>query len=936
MGRIILTVVLAMAAVVSQPTGWAQSAASPAQGAAAPARAATQAPPSAAAQALSKLALDIPFTKYVLRIGLTLVVHEDTKAPVVHFLIWYHVGSKNEPRGQSGFAHLFEHLMYQGSENFNDDFFKATRQVGATSQNGSTGTDRTNYYQTVPKEALDTILWLESDRMGHFLGALTQARLDEQRGVVQNEKRQGQNQPYAIAQDLIIKATYPEGHPYAHSVIGSMEDLQAASLEQVREWFRTYYGPSNAVLVLTGDIKPDDAKARVERFFGSFNPGSPVAHPKTWVAKRTGTQRETAYDRVAAPRLTKVWNIPEFGSRDAALLDMFADVLAADRAARLTKRLVYDEQIATSVNVGAGVGEIAGRFTVQVMGKPAADMARIERIVDEEIARLMAGGPTPSEIEKTQARTIASMVRTLESISTKATILATAQTYLDSPDAWKRDLAVQRAATAAQIAAAAKTWLSDGSYSLTILPFEHAAQGHDVDRKTMPLPAAGSIAAGRFPGIQRTTLSNGLKVMLVERHQAPVVSVELLVDTAYAADFAQSKPGTGGLALALVDEGTTTRDSLALADQLVRIGATVNAGGGGEQSTVSLSALTPTLDQALAIYADVIRNPAYRQADVERVKSQQAAAIRAQRLQPATIANRVLSTIIYGPSHPLGRQTTESSVQSVTREDLVAFHQRWIKPDNAVLLVVGDTTLAQIRPKLESALGSWKASAATPRITVPSAAPRTAPTIYLVDRPGSPQSYIVAGLPAAPRATDEEFRISAFNTNFGGNFTSRINMNLREDKGWSYGVSSAVAGGRGPRMFRITAQVQTDKTKESIQELQKELREVLSTRPLTAAEITTSTNNTVMGLSSRWESSGAIVGAMEEIVTFGLPDTHFDTYVDRMRAVTPEMALDAGRRLIPAQNFAWVVVGDRRRIEAGLRELGVDVRVVNADGGPVE
>jgi len=891
--------------------------------------------PTSPAQALSTLKIDIPHTKFVLRNGLTLIVHQDTKAPVVHFNIWYHVGSKNEPRGQSGFAHLFEHLMFQGSENFNDDFFKATRQIGATSQNGTTSTDRTNYFQTVPKEALDSILWLESDRMGHFLGALTQARLDEQRGVVQNEKRQGQNQPYAIAQELIIRATYPDEHPYGHSVIGSMDDLQAASLEQVREWFRTYYGPSNAILALTGDIAPDEARAKVERYFGAFNPGTPVAHPKSWVAKRSGAQREVANDRVSAPRLTKIWNIPEYGHRDATLLDVFADVLAADRTARLTKRLVYDEQIATSVNAFAGASEIAGRFTVTVTGKPGADMARIERVVDEEMARLIADGPTASELEKVRAANVAGMVRGLESISNKATILATAETYLGSPDGWKRSFDLQRTATAAEVSGAARTWLTDGSYSLAILPFDYTSQGQDVDRKAMPLPAPGAITAGRFPPIQRAVLSNGLKVLLVERRQAPLVSVQLLLDTAFAADFAETKAGTGNLAVSLLDEGTTTRDSMTLANELARLGAVVGAGGGGEQSTVSLSALKPTLDASLAIFADVVRNPAYRQADVDRVKAQQGAAIRAQRLQPASIANRVMSRVIYGPAHPLGVQTTEASVTSITRDDLVRFHARWFRPDTATLLVVGDTSLAELTPKLETAFGGWRATTpATPRIAVPAAAARTTPVVYLVDRPGSPQSYVLAGLPAPPRDTrgEEEFTVTAFNTNFGGNFTSRINMNLREDKGWSYGVSSGLVGGRGPRMFRITAQIQTDKTKESIQELQKELRDVLDTRPLTAAELTITQNNTIMGLSGRWESSGAVAAAMDEIVTYGLPDTYFETYAQRIRAVTPGMALEAGHKLVPAQNFAWVVVGDRSRIEAGLRELGIEVRIVNADG----
>ena len=886
-----------------------------------------------AAQALADLKLDIPFTRYVLRNGLTLIVHEDTKAPVVHVNIWYHVGSKNEPRGQSGFAHLFEHLMFQGSEHFNDDFFKATRQIGATSQNGTTSTDRTNYFQTVPKEALDTILWLESDRMGHFLGALTQARLDEQRGVVQNEKRQGQNQPYAIAQDLVIKATYPEEHPYGHSVIGSMDDLQAASLEQVREWFRTYYGPSNAVLVLSGDVRPAEARAKVERYFGAFNPGAPIAHPKTWIARRTGAQREVAYDRVSAPRLMKIWNIGEYGSRDVALLDMFGDVLAADRTSRLTKRLVYDERIATSVQVFANTSEIAGRFMVTVTGTPAADLDRIERIVDEEISRLVASGPTASELDKVRARNLAAVVRSLEAINGKASLLATAQTYLGSPDAWKRSLDIQRTATPAQVAAAGREWLADGSYSLGILPFDYAPEGVDADRKTMPLPAAGAITAGRFPSIQRATLSNGLRVMLVERHQSPLVSMELLVDTAHPANFSEVKPGTGALALNLMEEGTTSRDAQVLADELVRVGARLDTGGGGEQSTVALSALKPTLDPALAIFADVVLHPAYRRADVERVKTQQAAGLRAQRLQPASIASRVLASTIYGPAHPLGRQTTEASIASITSEDLSTFHRQWFVPDNAVLLVVGDTTIAELTPKLEAAFGAWKRGTQVQRATVPPAAPRTEGAIYLVDRPGSPQSYILAGLPTTPRTAEGEIPLSAFNTNFGGTFTSRINMNLREEKGWSYGVSSGLLGGRGPRIFRLTAQVQTDKTKESIQELQKELRDVLSSRPVTAGELSLSQNNTIMGLSGRWESSAAIIGAMEEIVTFGLPDSYFDTYGDKVRAVTPESALSAGRQLAPSQNFAWVVVGDRRRIDAGLRELGMEVRLVNADGG---
>ncbi len=892
-------------------------------------------PPEAqAAAALAKMKISLPHTRYTLKNGLTLIVHEDRKAPVVHFNIWYHVGSKNEPDGQSGFAHLFEHLMFQGSENFNDDYFKATRQIGATEQNGTTSNDRTNYFQTVPKENLDAILWLESDRMGHFLGVVDQARLDEQRGVVQNEKRQGDNQPYAIAQDLVIAATYPQGHPYDHSVIGSLDDLQAAKLDQVKDWFRKYYGPSNAVVVLSGDISPAEALAKVEKFFGSIPPGEPVAQPKVWVAKRTGAQREIAYDRVAQPRLQKIWNIPEYGNKDTLLLDLYADTLAADRTSRLTKRLVYDEQVATSVNVFAGGSEIAGRFTVTIMGKPGTDMAYIERAVDEEMAKLTRTGPTAAELTKLRARNTAAAVRGLEAINSKASILATGQVYLGKPDAFIDMFEFQRSATAAQVAAAARTWVTDGSYTLTILPFPFTAQGTDVDRKA-GIPKASTVADAPFPKFQRATLANGLKVVVVERHEVPLVSFSLQLDTAHAADYASLKAGTGGITLSLLDEGTKTRDSQQLADTLTLLGAELFAGGGGEQSSVQLSALKATLDPSLAVYADVVQNPAFRQADVDRVKTQQINAIRSAKLQPASIAGRVLSQLVYGRDHPYGRQSTEESIASITRDDLAAFHSRWFKPDNAVMIVVGDTTVSEIVPKLERAFGGWRGTGAPPRITVPAPAAPAKPVIYLVDRPGSPQSYVVAGFPTAPRNAEDEFNIGAFNTNFGGNFTSRINMNLREDKGWSYGVNSGVASsGTGPRMFRITAQIQTDKTKESIQELQKELTDVLGARPITAAEIATSANNSVMGLASRWGSNGAVAGAIDEILTYNLPDNYFDNYATRLKSVTPEQALAAGRKILPNQNLTWVVVGDKRRIEAGLRELGMEVRLVDADGNP--
>ncbi|RYG30708.1 MAG: insulinase family protein, partial [Burkholderiales bacterium] len=510
---------------------------------------------------IAAMKYDVPFTKYVLKNGLTLIVHEDTKTPTVTVHIVYHVGSKNEPKGRSGFAHLFEHLMFNGSQHFNDDFFKATQQIGATNQNGTTNTDRTNYFQTVPKGALDSILWLESDRMGYLLGAVDQARLDEQRSVVQNEKRQRENQPYGKVYDRQVEATYPDGHPYDHTVIGSMEDLNAAKMSDVQDWFKTWYGPSNAILVVAGDIKPEDAKAQVEKFFGEIPPGPPVSQPKAWVPALAENQREIMYDRVAQPRIYMTWNVPELGNADGEQLDHVAAALGGDRNARLTKRLVFDEQVATSVFVGNPQSEISGQFSITVTAKPDADLKKIEVAIHEELNRLIASGPTQAEIDKNIVSTVSGVISGLESTSSKAAQLAQWEMITGDPNGWKASLERLEAGTPATVQAAARKWLTRGSYTLTVLPFgDPAAFSPAVDRSKMPAP--GAVADADFPAYQTATLSNGVKVMLVERHDVPQVSVSMLLDTGYPADQATIKEGLASVTANMMDEGTTTRTAL--------------------------------------------------------------------------------------------------------------------------------------------------------------------------------------------------------------------------------------------------------------------------------------------------------------------------------------------------------------------------------------
>jgi zinc protease len=645
-------------------------------------------------------------------------------------------------------------------------------------------------------------------------------------------------------------------------------------------------------------------------------------------------QREIMYDRVAQPRVYVTWNVPELGNPEGEQLDHAAAALGGDKNARLTKRLVYDEPIATSVVVGNPQSEIAGQFRIVVTAKPDADLKHIEAVINEEVNRLIQNGPTQAEIDKNIVQTVSGVIQGLESTSSKSAQLAQWEMMAGDPGGWKDSIKRLEAATPATVQATARKWLTRGSYTLTVLPFgDPAASGHSVDRSKVPAP--GSVADATFPAFQTATLSNGMKVMLVERRDAPLVNVSMMVDSGYPSDLSTIKNGLSGMTANLLDEGTTTRSALQIADELDRLGAYLGTGGGGEQSTVEFSALTPTLDQVMAIWADVIRNPAFTEADFKRIQAQTVQGLQAQLRDPNSIGQRVMSKVLWGGQHPYGRLVLPQDISSLTRADAATFHKQWYGPNNATLFVVGDTTLADITPKLEAALRGW-GNAPSKRQPVANGSRPSKPAVYLVDRPDSAQSVILIGSTQAPRNPAEDTRVSAFNALFGGNFVSRVNMNLREDKGWSYGARSSVSGGRGPRTFIVSAPVQTDQTKGALVELRKELTDVVGRRPPSAAELETARTNTLLGMSSRWETSGAVLGSLMDIYQFNLPADYWAKYAATYRTVTPAEVEAMAKKLIPDQNHVWVIVGDRAKIEKGVRELNLgELHIVNASGDPV-
>ena len=656
---------------------------------------------SASAQTKPK-ELDIPYERFVLDNGLTVIVHEDHKAPIVAINTWYHVGSKNEKLGKTGFAHLFEHLMFGGSEHAKGRYIDAMERIGATDLNGTTNTDRTNYFENVPTSAVDFTLWMESDRMGHLLGSLDQNTLDLQRGVVQNEKRQGENQPYGVTEQLITQNTYPVGHPYSWTTIGDMADLDAASMKDVQEWFKTYYGPSNVVIVLAGDIDAKTAREKVTKYFGDIPAGPPVAHQEVWIAKMTGTHRQIVQDRVPQARIYKVLNIPEYGSAEADYLDLVSDCLSNGKSSRFYKRLVYEDQIATEARAFTDLSEIGGQFYVRLTGRPEK-IAQVEKEADEELARFLKNGPTPEELLRAKTQYQANFIRGVERIGGfggKSDRLAQSEVFRGSPDAYKTSLKRVQEATAEDLRAAAQKWLSDGVYILEVDPFpDYKTASAGADRSKAP--DTGTPPELKLPKLQRAKLSNGLSVALAERHEVPLVNFTLAADAGYASDSLTS-PGTANLAMKVLVDGTRTRNALQISDDLEMLGANLRGYSNLDLSFISISALTSKLDPSLDLFADVVLRPSFPEEEVKREQKLAIAGIEREQNTPATIGLRVLPALLYGAGHPYGNPLTGSgtkeSVAKLTREDLVKFHDTWFRPNDSTLIVVGDTTLAELTP----------------------------------------------------------------------------------------------------------------------------------------------------------------------------------------------------------------------------------------------
>jgi zinc protease len=919
----------------------------------------------AMALAAPKASVDIPYEEFTLPNGLRVVVHTDRKAPIVAVNLWYHVGSKDEPAGRTGFAHLFEHLMFNGSENHKGEYFGPFEMVGATDMNGTTNSDRTNYFQNVPTTALDMALWMESDRMGHLLGAIDQKTLDEQRGVVQNEKREGENQPYGQVWDELGKAMYAKTHPYHHSTIGSMADLNAASLEDVKGWFRTWYGPNNAVLVLAGDIDVATAKEKVARYFGDIPATPTMAQPKVDVAPLAKSSRTTMTDQVPQARIHRAWNVAQAGTPDIDKLQLLAQVLGGSKSSRLDRRLLHEEKLVDSVAASAYASQLSSNFLITADVKQGVDPAKVEAIIDEELRRLLKEGPSKAEVE--QARTVfkAGFVRGIERIGGfggKADVLAECTVYTGTPGCFRDSLKIIETATPAELKAVGNQWLGKGSHTLVVVPGPRTAIPEDpsvtpaplklppVDAKYTTTPSTVDRSQGvpqtsafpdlKFPSLQRATLSNGTTVILAERHEIPVVQMSYEFAGGFSADQGR-KLGTSSFAMGMLDEGAGDLDALAFGDRAESLGANLGAGATLDGGKAYLSSLKENLDASVGLFSTMLRDPRFDQKEIDRVKATWIAGIRQEKARPNGAAMRVLPPLLYGEGHayamPFSGSGTEASIESLQRNDLVAFHRDWVRPEGATLIVVGDTTLKEIVPLLEKHLGDWRGAGDAPaRPQIGEVERPKQPRVYLIDQPGAVQANIFAGEVVPSTRNPDSVRFDIANSVLGGEFSSRLNMNLREDKHWAYGAYSFAANALGQRPWMAFAPVQIDRTADSLKELHREISAYATGKaPPTAEEVARIQATEIRGLPGSFETASAVMGAISGIVRYDRPDDYVFKRKAEIEALTPAQVKAAAATLDP-QALTWVVVGDLKQIEQPVRALKLgEVQVLDADGKAV-
>ena len=928
---------------------------------------------------------EITFEKYRLANGLDVVLHVDHTVPIVHVEVWYKVGSKDEAPGKTGFAHLFEHMMFKGTKHIPEDaYFKYLGQAGASARNGSTNTDRTNYFETLPSSELELGLWLESSRMGFLLERNTEppavgepahtgsfrAAFQSERDVVKNERRQRiENAPLGGVAAVELEALFPPGHPYRHEVMGSMRDLDAASEDDIRGFYDRYYAPNNAVLFLAGDLDVARVKGLVEKYFGPIPAGPPVRQPVVPMAAPEAERRIAMQANVNLPRGLMAWNtVPVFAPGDAEL-DLVAKVLGGGKSSRLYRRLVYDLKIAQSVSAVHISRLLGGTFEITYVPLQGHKLAELEAVIDQELAAMRGRPVEATELESGRNEIKSELVRELETLQGVASRLLTYDVFAGDPAYLGRDLGRYEAATPAALQKwAAQILRSQGRVIIDVEPDSSAPiMGRVVSPArlqtaapaahkpaAMPTsaiapdrvqprstpdasfrgkpPAPSEMSEFKLPPVKRFRLKNGLRVILAESHQLPLVGMEMVVRIGNGANPVD-KAGLADLVADMLDEGTATRSASRIAEEIAQLGATLQSNATWDASSLSVSSLSENLDRSLAVWSDVLLNPAFAEPDLARVRENVLSSLARRRDSPPLVAGLTFARVLYGEGHPYGWPSvgTQESVRRITRDDVQGFFQKYYRPNNSVLVVAGDIKEAEVRAKIEKLLAGWKPKP-VPAVKMPKAPPVEKARIVLVDKPGAPQSSIRVGLVGIERKNPDYYRALVMNQILGGTF-KRLVLNLRDSKGWTYGVASLFEARRAPGPWTAGGEFVAEHTADSIVEIMKEMS-ALRSDEVTDKELRDTKDEIIRAFPARFATANQVAAQMAALAVYDLPDNDWQGFTKKIAAVTAADVRKTAQKYLRADNLVIAVVGDRGRVEGSLRKLG-DVELRDLDGMPV-
>jgi zinc protease len=887
----------------------------------------------------------IDFEKYTLPNGLQVILHVDRKLPMVHVNSWYHVGSKNERAGRTGFAHLFEHMMFEGSKNANGKYFTFIEKVGANlfegGVNGTTSEDRTNYFATVPSANLEYVLWIESDRLATLTDVLTKEKLDNERAIVKNERRQGlENQPYGRAFMLISENIFPAGHPYAHDVIGSHEDLTAASVEDVSDFFKTYYTPNNLSLAITGDFDVAEAKRLIAKYYGPIPPGPALNRPRHWIPALDAPKVVEVNDHVPQERSYLAWPSPALFDPGDGELDLVSLILTDGLSARLNQTLVYDKQLCSNVVSFQNSNEMAGVFAMWATARPGASLAQIEQTIAGEISRLAKEGPSADELNRAKAKWEFGFVSGLERIGGfggQADLLNQYNTFFGDPNLFAADLQRHQKVTAGDIRREVSRWLDTPNRLVVRFHPENSARPtvSEVDRSKPP--ALGAERPFQTPEVKSARLDNGMQILVVERKDLPKVAVTLATRAGSGHD-PQGKEGLASLEVQVMRRGTRTRKAIEIDATLGSLGTGIGGAAAPEASSLGMEVLRRNLPAALGILADVARDPSFPADEVEREKKKRLDALSQANNNPNAIAQRVGPGLLFGPNHPYGRppQGFQSTVEKISPEDLTRFHDAYWKPGSSALVFAGDITLADAEDLARRNFGPWSGGAA-PALSVPAPQPMGPGKVFLVDRPDAAQTVVSEILPGPSRSAADYYSLSLAGTVWGGGAAARLGSNIREDKGYSYGVFSFTNAYSRYGSWIASGGVQTNKTTESLVEFQKELKFIAGEKPVSEKELTDARNNRVRGYAQQFESLGRVAQLVEDLWTTSLPMTELQRQLEELQQATRQAVTAAAEKYAAPSRATLLLVGDLSKIEPGVRDLKIgEVVVIDAEGKPVK